>query len=271
MGINSGKNKFNVVYTDSRDYPQPPKFNETHSFTLDTKLLSNIIKKTSFAACQDKTRIHLAGLNFRVMQNILHVAGTDSRRLSYIKVPVQSDKECQFTVPLETLKQVKMLCYKYDKVDIVLTDDENQIVFRFEGVVYYSRLLNDEFPDYLSIIPADFQTRVIVGKENLKDILRMAKPVASASSIKALSTKVEESQLYIEAQAEEQGQFKTSLEVDKQGDNTDINFNIDYFYQVLEVLGEEVLAIDFNGPARPTAVREKDNDDFVYIVMPIRG
>jgi|GEM_PF-6245360 len=271
MSINSGKNKFDVVFADSRDYPQPPKFNETYSFTLETKLLSDIIKKTQFAACHDKTRIHMAGLNFRIMQNILHVAGTDSKRLSYIKVPVQSEKECQFTIPLETLKQVRLLCDKYDKVDVVLTDDENQIVFRFDGVIYYSRLLNDEFPDYLNIIPSDFQTRIVVGKENFKDILRMAKPVALASSIKALNVKVDESQLFIGAYAEEQGQFKTSLDVDKQGENTDINFNIDYFYQVLEVLSNDVLEIDFNGKARPAAIREKDNDQFVYIVMPIRG
>jgi DNA polymerase-3 subunit beta len=272
MVMDTTDTKFKFVYANSSEYPKPPEYNEKMSFEINTELLSKMIKKTIFAVSTDKTnRIHLSGLNFKVMQKMLHIAGTDVRRLAYIKKNIDCDSEFSFTVPFETLKEVRALCDKNEKVKIVLTEKKNQIIFDFGDIIYYSRLLEEEFPDYLSIIPAGAMSSIKMSSDLFRQTLKMARPIANASSIKSVRFRLEDRNLTIEADAEEQGQFITSLKVDSQGDNADINFNIDYFYQASEICETENILIELNGPTRPSVVREEDNSDFVYIVMPLRG
>jgi len=272
MVVKTTDTKFKFVFANASDYPKPPEYNETMSFEISTEILSKMIKKTIFAVSTDKTnRIHLSGLNFKIMQNMLHIAGTDVRRLAYIKQNIDCKSEFSFTVPFETLKEVKTLCDKHNSVKIVLTEKKNQIIFDFGKIIYYSRLLEEEFPDYLSIIPSGAISSINISTDIFKQTLKMARPIANASSIKSVRFRLEDKQLILEADAEEQGQFSTSLKVDSQGDNADINFNIDYFYQVAEICETKNILIDLNGPTRPSVVREQDNTDFVYIVMPLRG
>ncbi|MFA7577377.1 MAG: hypothetical protein WC002_04830, partial [Candidatus Muiribacteriota bacterium] len=193
------------------------------------------------------------------------------RRLSYIKIPVSSDDEFSFTVQAETLKEVRKLCEKYSNVDIILTENENQIVFRFENTIFFSKLLEDEFPDYLSIIPDNFVSRLVIPTDKFRDMLKMARPVANAASVKSIIVKLENSQLGIKAEAEEQGEFETFYQVVSEGDNAEINFNIEYIMQAVDICETDKLIIDFNGATRPAVIREENNDDYVYIVMPLRG
>ncbi|MFA5478891.1 MAG: DNA polymerase III subunit beta, partial [Candidatus Muiribacteriota bacterium] len=230
--INALNSKYKFVYAKTDDFPMPPEFSEKKHITIGCDILKNAIKKTLFAASTDKTsRIHLSGLNFKLMQNVLNVAATDVRRLSYIKIPVSSDDEFSFTVQAETLKEVRKLCEKYSNVDIILTENENQIVFRFENTIFFSKLLEDEFPDYLSIIPDNFVSRLVIPTDKFRDMLKMARPVANAASVKSIIVKLENSQLGIKAEAEEQGEFETFYQVVSEGDNAEINFNIEYIMQ----------------------------------------
>ncbi|MFW5782859.1 MAG: DNA polymerase III subunit beta [Candidatus Muiribacteriaceae bacterium] len=272
MNLSADGNIFRFVYASAEEYPEPPEYDERLSFTVDTGLLSDMIKKTIFAVSTDKTnRIHLSGLNFKVIQNILHIAGTDSRRLAYVKKPIECSHEFSFTVPFETLREVRALCSDYDKVKILLTGKENQIIFVFNNVIFFSRLLEDDFPDYLNIIPEGSTTRLMIETVKFKQILRMAKPIADAASVRSVRLVVSDGNLGVYADAEERGQFSTEVSVKTEGDNADVNFNIDYLLQVSDICDSDVITLALNSNTRPTVIRENENNDFIYIVMPIRG
>ncbi|MGM0607862.1 MAG: DNA polymerase III subunit beta [Candidatus Muiribacteriota bacterium] len=270
--IVTNQTKFKFASLKSDTFPKPPEFSEKNSIKLKTSVLKKLIKKTVFASSSDKTtRLHLAGLNIKLMQNNLHVAGTDVRRLAYIKYPMQSEAEFSFTVPSDTIKEVSNLCDKFDEVNLILTEQENQIVFSFENTVFYSKLLEDEFPDYLSIIPEGVDTRFKINTSKFSEILKMAKPVANAASIKSVILKISDNNFSVTASAEEQGNFETSINVEAEGDNAEISFNIDYLINVVDVIETDNIIVDFNGPTRPAVLREENNSNYIYIVMPLRG
>ncbi len=50
----------------------------------------------------------------------------------------------------------------------------------------------------------------------------------------------------------------------------DIDFNPKYFIDALKVIEEEEISLSFNGNMGPCVLRPVDNDDFAYLVLPLR-
>jgi len=54
------------------------------------------------------------------------------------------------------------------------------------------------------------------------------------------------------------------------GDDIDISFNASYLIDVLKVVNGDHFILMLNDSLKPAAVHEPDNEDFVYIITPVR-
>jgi len=87
---------------------------------------------------------------------------------------------------------------------------------------------------------------------------------------KIILIKLESNKLFINAQAQDQGEAFEEIEVSYEGDPVEVSYNAVYLMDVLKVTEGDEIEMNLISSMNPGVIKEKGNDDFLYVVMPIR-
>jgi len=60
------------------------------------------------------------------------------------------------------------------------------------------------------------------------------------------------------------------MALDYKGKEFQVSFNPKFILDMLKVIGDKNIVFDFSAPTTPVMARIPGNDDFIYIVMPLR-
>lgn len=164
--IRSGKSEFNLNGLDSEEYPHLPQISEQNSIKVPTDLLKNIIKQTVFAVSTSETRPVLTGVNWKIENNDLICIATDSHRLALRKAKIETEEEQSFNIviPGKSLNELNRILDDHDEpVEIFVT--ENQILFKTKHILFFSRLLEGNYPDTNRLIPTESKTDIVVNSK----------------------------------------------------------------------------------------------------------
>ncbi|KRD95066.1 DNA polymerase III subunit beta [Bacillus sp. Root239] len=271
--IRSGKAEFNLNGLDAEEYPHLPQIEENNMFRLPTDLLKNMIRQTVFAVSTSETRPILTGVNWKVDGRELTCIATDSHRLALRKATIETGNEATYNVviPGKSLSEFsKILDDSHELVDIVIT--ENQVLFKTKHLLFFSRLLDGNYPDTSRLIPADSKTDVILNvKEFLQSIDRASLLAREGrNNVVKLST-LDEGIVEISSNSPEIG--KVIEEVQSQsisGEELKISFSAKYMLDALKALEGTDIKINFTGAMRPFVIRTLENDSMLQLILPVR-
>jgi DNA polymerase-3 subunit beta len=271
--IRSGKAEFNLNGLDAEEYPHLPQIEENNMFRLPTDLLKNMIRQTVFAVSTSETRPILTGVNWKVDGRELTCIATDSHRLALRKATIETGNEATYNVviPGKSLSEFsKILDDSHELVDIVIT--ENQVLFKTKHLLFFSRLLDGNYPDTSRLIPADSKTDVILNvKEFLQSIDRASLLAREGrNNVVKLST-LDEGIVEISSNSPEIG--KVIEEVQSQsisGEELKISFSAKYMLDALKALEGTDIKINFTGAMRPFVIRTLEDDSMLQLILPVR-
>ncbi|MCT9858049.1 DNA polymerase III subunit beta [Priestia megaterium] len=271
--IRSGKAEFNLNGLDAEEYPHLPQIEENNMFRLPTDLLKNMIRQTVFAVSTSETRPILTGVNWKVDCKELTCIATDSHRLALRKATIETGNEATYNVviPGKSLSEFsKILDDSHELVDIVIT--ENQVLFKTKHLLFFSRLLDGNYPDTSRLIPADSKTDVILNvKEFLQSIDRASLLAREGrNNVVKLST-LDEGIVEISSNSPEIG--KVIEEVQSQsisGEELKISFSAKYMLDALKALEGTDIKINFTGAMRPFVIRTLEDDSMLQLILPVR-
>ncbi|MGE7307685.1 DNA polymerase III subunit beta [Priestia megaterium] len=271
--IRSGKAEFNLNGLDAEEYPHLPQIEENNMFRLPTDLLKNMIRQTVFAVSTSETRPILTGVNWKVDGKELTCIATDSHRLALRKATIETGNEATYNVviPGKSLSEFsKILDDSHELVDIVIT--ENQVLFKTKHLLFFSRLLDGNYPDTSRLIPADSKTDVILNvKEFLQSIDRASLLAREGrNNVVKLST-LDEGIVEISSNSPEIG--KVIEEVQSQsisGEELKISFSAKYMLDALKALDGTDIKINFTGAMRPFVIRTLEDDSMLQLILPVR-
>ncbi|KOP77174.1 DNA polymerase III subunit beta [Priestia megaterium] len=271
--IRSGKAEFNLNGLDAEEYPHLPQIEENNMFRLPTDLLKNMIRQTVFAVSTSETRPILTGVNWKVDGKELTCIATDSHRLALRKATIETGNKATYNVviPGKSLSEFsKILDDSHELVDIVIT--ENQVLFKTKHLLFFSRLLDGNYPDTSRLIPADSKTDVILNvKEFLQSIDRASLLAREGrNNVVKLST-LDEGIVEISSNSPEIG--KVIEEVQSQsisGEELKISFSAKYMLDALKALEGTDIKINFTGAMRPFVIRTLEDDSMLQLILPVR-
>ncbi|MED4267045.1 DNA polymerase III subunit beta [Priestia megaterium] len=271
--IRSGKAEFNLNGLDAEEYPHLPQIEENNMFRLPTDLLKNMIRQTVFAVSTSETRPILTGVNWKIDGKELTCIATDSHRLALRKATIETGNEATYNVviPGKSLSEFsKILDDSHELVDIVIT--ENQVLFKTKHLLFFSRLLDGNYPDTSRLIPADSKTDVILNvKEFLQSIDRASLLAREGrNNVVKLST-LDEGIVEISSNSPEIG--KVIEEVQSQsisGEELKISFSAKYMLDALKALEGTDIKINFTGAMRPFVIRTLEDDSMLQLILPVR-
>lgn len=271
--IRSGKAEFNLNGLDAEEYPHLPQIEENNVFKIPTDLLKNMIRQTVFAVSTSETRPILTGVNWKVEGKALTCIATDSHRLALRKANIQSEHEVSYNVviPGKSLSEFsKILDDSNELVDIVMT--ENQVLFKTKHILFFSRLLDGNYPDTSRLIPADSKTDVVLNvKEFLQSIDRASLLAREGrNNVVKLST-LPDGIVEISSNSPEIGKVIEEVQSESiVGEDLKISFSAKYMLDALKALEGTDIKINFTGAMRPFVIRTLENDSMLQLILPVR-
>lgn len=271
--IRSGRSEFNLNGLDAEEYPHLPQISEEHVFKIPTDLLKGLIRQTVFSVSTSETRPILTGVNWKVENNELVCIATDSHRLALRKARLEAENTGNYNVviPGKSLTELsKILDDSSDTVDIVIT--ENQVLFKAKHLLFFSRLLEGNYPDTGRLIPNESKTDVVVNTKEFLHAIDRASLLAreGRNNVVKFST-IEGGAIEISSNTPEIGTVVEEIQSQSiDGEDLKISFSAKYMMDALKALEGTEIQISFTGAMRPFVIRPLHDDSILQLILPVR-
>lgn len=272
--ILSGPASFTVNGLDAVEYPHLPEVESSQQLTLPADLFKKVINQTTIAASDQESRPILTGVHLMIENQQLTAVATDSHRLSQRKIPLENQTATyDIIVPNRSLTELARMLPD-NTTEIELRISENQILCSFAQTVFYSRLLEGNYPDTTQLIPQNSETELEVNAVDFLAAIERASLLSHEGNynIVKLTLAPEQQTAQIFGNTPEIGNVEEKLNFQKlTGKELEISFNPDYMKDALRSFGQSTVKIDFTQPLRPFILIPSENkNDFIQLITPVR-
>ena len=273
LHIRAGRFESNIKGIPAEDFPTVQTAGERPITRVAQKVLRQALDETAFAAASDDARPILTGVLAKFEGDQLTLAAADNYRIAVKTITVLDPvEETSVVIPARALHELARVLSDTDEpVSIVLAHSRNQLLFHIDGVDLVTRLIDGQYPNYQSVLPASHATRAVIDREELLRAVRPAALIAheSANIVKLGVGLDGDGAITVSANAEV-GDHVGRVEAAIEGDGTTIAFNARFLADVLEKVDAERFALELNGPLSPGVFKPIGDDRYVHVVMPLR-
>ena len=270
--IRSGKSEFHLIGQDSSEYPLLPELSADQQFSIPADLLKSIIRETVFAVATSESRPVLTGVNWHIHNDELICVATDSHRLARRKVKLEQlpVEASSVVIPGKSLNELnKILEDSTNPVQIVMTSQ--QVLFKTEDVLFFSRLLEGNYPDTSRLIPTDFKTSVTIEGKALLQAIDRASLLAREDRNNVVRFETIENIVEVSSNSPEIGKVEEEITVSNmEGEGLKISFSAKYMMEALKAIDGQEVVIQFAGAMRPFIIRSIHDDAILQLILPVR-
>ena len=270
----------------AEDFPQIPNTTKDLLCSFKPSQFIDAVSKVSYASAKDNLRPILTGVLIEPGGQLVSFVGADGNRLS--KYSVTSEGEVNFknsfVIPFGTMDElVKIITDRGVEEDTTLEvysiPNDNQILFRYNGVDFLSRLLEGQYPDYQAAVPTKFKFKFSVAKDDFSSAVKIANVFAQRDGATRIyfNIDLDNKSLTVDASAQELGSNNSTvdLEVVEGTGAFKTAFNIRYLMDYLNhTSSKTILFSGFAHVADPDSTGamwyDSDNDKFYHMIMPLR-
>ncbi len=268
--VKAGKSRFNLQTLPVEDFPKLPESNELQEkITIKQGELKSLLLLVQYAMAQQDIRYYLNGLLLVMEENHLKAIATDGHRLGFALIPLKvSQEKKEIILPRKAvLELTKQLSDNEEPAVIEIL--KNQIRFTFSNVVLVSKVVDGKFPDYNRVIPSGYQKQIEIDRLLFLQTLQRAS-ILSNEKFHGVRLILTTGNLRIVCSNNEQEEAQEELEVNYEGEALDIGFNISYLLDVLNNLTSKTVQCSFGDSNSSALITIPNNDNFKYVVMPMR-
>ena len=264
---------YKLATMNPEEFPELPKINIENSIELDQKTLKSMVRKTIFAVSIEENRPVFTGCLFEIINNKINVVAVDGFRLAWSSNYLEkSSNNFKAVIPGKTLNEVnKIITDSFEKIKIGVS--KNQALFQMENCKIVTRLLDGEFLNYSSVIPKNWETRIRANKKDIQESFERISLISASSTEKEkkypVKVKIEVGKTTISC-TNQTGDAKEEIYLETQGKELEVGFNPKYFLDALKVIDDEEIFIDFGTSVSPAVIRPIENEDYTYMILPIR-
>ncbi|GAC1469912.1 MAG: DNA polymerase III subunit beta [Chloroflexota bacterium] len=273
----AGRYQATIRGMDANDFPVIPDVQGEPAAAIDPALLKEMIEQVAFAAAGDDTRPVLTGVLATFSGDELTLAATNGFRLAVRngKLSEAATGDFSVIVPARTLVELaKIVPDSEEPVEMTVTPNRNQVVFRARDLHVVSSLLEGQFPNYRQIIPSKFATKVVVSTAELLKATKIASFFARDNT-NPIGLEVQPGgeagmgSIVVSGQAAELGEDRGEIDAVVNGGNAKIQFNARYVSDALNAMQSPQVGIEISGPNSAAVFRPIDGGDYLHIIMPM--
>ena len=286
VNIKLGEAEYSIVGFNAQDYPKLPEFDTDKNFEIEANTLKNMINRTIFSVSTSSATPILTGELFKCQDGLFEIAAVDGNRLSIYRCNVVSDNDFEFTIPAKSLNEVVKLLTEYINQDDI--EDENEenkkskkvkkvnikydvkhVIFNIGDYEINTGLLAGKFFDYSqNIVREDFTFAICNTIEIIKSMKKVV-VIINDKSKNPIRLEVKDDEFLFRCETS-LGKAKDIVKQKKEGEDLEIGFNSKYLLDALKACSEEQIKMSFAGSISPIIIKPTENDDFLYLILPVR-
>ena len=168
--LEGGGAKFTLALGDVESYPVmkgPVEGADGYAkFSVQASTLGQMLGCVSYAACQDRTRSSVCGVNFSAENGWLVLCALDGRRMAMVSHDACLDCErMSATVPNAAVAVLQKIIKKFPEGDVLVQVDETAARFTAPLWSVTTKLVADVYPEFRRAIPTEVAHDVEIDRE----------------------------------------------------------------------------------------------------------
>jgi DNA polymerase-3 subunit beta len=270
--ITTDNGEYGLTGESAKEFPAVPAFKGTSEIRIGTDLLRKIIYRTVFAVSTDELRPAMMGVLLQAKATELLAVATDGHRLVRLarKLAQPANLKKDIIIPAKALQA---LMKSAEEGECTISVDDTHARFSFGTSVLVSRLIDETYPNYESVIPTDNDKTLTVKRDDTVASIRRVALYASVTTHQ-VRFDIDKTSLRITAQdVDFGGDAKETIPCSYSGEGLEIGFNSNYLLDILSHLDSEEVVFRFSSPTRAGLIAPATGpkeEEIIMLVMPVR-
>lgn len=267
--VRSGRSRFSLATLPASDFPNIEDWQSEVEITLSQIELRSLIEKTQFSMANQDVRYYLNGMLFEIDGSTLRSVATDGHRMAVSQTALGAEfTSQQVIVPRKGIQELVRLLDAPES-PVTLQIGQSNIRADVNNFTFTSKLVDGRFPDYRRVMPQSTTKTLEAGCEELRQAFSRA-AILSNEKFRGVRVNLYGNEMRITANNPEQEEAEELLDVNFQGDDLEIGFNVSYVLDVLGTLRCDKVRVSMSDANASALVENADDDSAMYVVMPIR-
>ncbi len=269
------------------DFPIIPEVSTEEKALVNSRSFCQNLSQIVDIASLASTKPEISGIYFLFQKNLIIMAATDSFRLGekkiYLNPPLTTiSKNYSFILPQRAAKEVINIFGEKEE-DLTIYFSPNQVLFETSHketphpeIQLISRLIEGDYPNYQEIIPKKHDTKITLPVNDFANQIKLAS--LFSGKINEIKFKIDPKKNRIDlfSQSPDVGEYQSFLQGNVEGKPCEISFNHRFLLDGVLNLGFEreknpEITLELTSPEKPGVIRKKDDESYLYLVMPIKA
>ena len=265
----------------AEDYPNTFEniiLNENNfKFEMPSQELVTIFENVLFSA-DTPDNIAMNCIRIESILKHLHFVSTNTYRLTFLKKNIDKDiPDFSVSVPADTISSIIKIIKGLDNEVIKIYKEDAHLYFQYKDTTIITKLIELRFPNYAEILSnISYDKKLLINNEKLTNLLKRILIFSRSNNESKYSSTYEfkqneenKNKMSISA-LNEIARINEELDVNYEGENLKISLNSKYLLEFIQnIPKEKELVLEFMYSNSAVKVYEKDNDEYIYILMPL--
>ena len=284
--IECGKSTHKMSALRGDDFPELPRLESSLGFTVKSSTLKSMFNKVMYAMGVNDQRNVLNGCYIEVSDGQLMMVSCDSFKMAKCITRNEaiennnadgSDIRFKFIVPVKTVGEVYKLLSGDEEDTVRIHMMRKHMVFYFENLVFFSRLVDGEYIDFDRIIIRQHKIYITLDREDLLSALDRAALITEervAGSVRShVKLQLDSGLLKILA-ASAAGSTYDEIEVEQEGGDLLIAFNNRFLIDSVRACECDKVRIALSSPLTSVNIEPaeggKEECEDLFMLLPVR-
>ncbi len=280
LKVEDGKHSVMFQGFNIEDFPIIPHIKSDKYISINKIKFQQSLEQVIPAINNVSSKVELNGVFLKLEKNNLRLVGTDSFRLAE-KIITKDNYKTNITndisliIPLKVIQELlRLIAENNNETELIeIIPEINQVQFNLGDLRLISQLINTQYPNYSAIIPQSFEYEIITPKEDLIEAVKLSGLFSGKiNNVKFIFSPTKH-QIITTAEDPTLGaatNISPILNIKGPKNDLEINLNYRFFLDGLNSTNYQEIFIGLNKDINPILIKGKEENDFFYLLMPLK-
>lgn len=267
--LSSNDTTCRISAMSAEEFPALPTVETTTKTAIPQELLRSMIQQSAFAASTKEDKPILTGLLFESSEGTFYVVAMDRYRLAMRQEQIPDLGTFRFVVPKKALAELIGMMRDDAEHPCEFATNGKHIVFSVNGFDLFARLLEGQFHNFRSSIPADAKTIVTMNTKDLSKCAELCALFINDKNKAPMRCEFRDSAMSISCKTGI-GEVNDKVFADIAGEGVTIGFSNKYLLEALRACETDKIRLHMSGGNKVIKITPLEGESFVYLIMPIQ-
>ncbi len=265
--------RYNFIGVNGDEYPtKMPMDTSAVSLSIEAQQLYNGIGCTLFATAEDELHPVMNGIYLDIFEDSMSFVASDMHKLVRFKnAGVAPGVRASFILPKKPANLLKAILPK-ESGKVELSFDSKNACFKLADYELNCRLIEGNYPNYNSVIPANNPNRLVIDRALFVNVLRRVSVFADAA-LGLAKLQLKNGELVVSTENKDYSiSAEEKVACDYTGDDLTIGFKASFLIEILNNIQATEVQVELNDPTRAGVIlplENKENEDLLMLLMPM--